>query len=107
MGEGVVGVLRPMTTYVADTHALYWCLTKSPRLGAQAREAFMAGDQGNAAIFVPAIVLAGLFYLNRKLKNVLDFVKVVEELLRAGQFVLLPLIAEDTLDFDLDQAVPE
>jgi len=39
-----------LKAYVADTHALFWYLTASPRLGAQAKSAFDEGARGEAAI---------------------------------------------------------
>ena len=55
-----------MNFYVADTHALFWYFIASPLLGAQARAAFDEGKQGQALIYIPAIVLAELFFLNEK-----------------------------------------
>ncbi len=55
-----------MDFYVADTHALFWYLTASPRLGANAKNAFDDGVKGDAVIYIPAIVLAELFFLNEK-----------------------------------------
>jgi len=54
-----------VSDYVTDTHALYWYLTASPNLGANARAAFLAGEQGQARIYVPSIVLAELYYILR------------------------------------------
>ena len=45
-----------MNLYVADTHALFWYFIASPLLGAQAKAAFDEGKQGQALIYVPAIV---------------------------------------------------
>ncbi len=50
-----------MNDYVADTHALYWYLTNSPLLGANASQAFNETDNGNALIYIPVIVLAELY----------------------------------------------
>jgi PIN domain nuclease of toxin-antitoxin system len=103
----MAGAVRAVTGYVTDTHALYWYLTDSPRLGGQADAAFDEADAGRAIIYVPAIVLAELFYLNEKLGRKLDFRSTLLHLQTAGQFVLLPLLPEDTLDFDRDSAAPE
>ncbi len=62
-----------MNHYVADTHALFWYLTGSPRLGAQAKRAFDEGARGQAVIHIPTIVLAELYYLNEKIGRPLDF----------------------------------
>jgi PIN domain nuclease of toxin-antitoxin system len=93
--------------YVADTHALFWYLINSPRLGPRASLAFDEADQGAAQVFVPAIVLAELFYLNDKLGGQLDFPAEIQRLRSSSQFVLVPFLPEDVSDFDTDQAVTE
>ena len=55
-----------MKLYVADTHALFWYFIASPLLGAQAQAAFDEGKQGQALIYIPAIVLAELYFLTEK-----------------------------------------
>jgi PIN domain nuclease of toxin-antitoxin system len=67
--------------YVADTHAHYWYLTDSPRLGQKANEAFDEADAGRAPIYVPAIALAELFYMNDKLARRLDLRSTLYSLL--------------------------
>ena len=96
-----------MSDYVADTHALYWYLTNSPLLGANASQAFSEADQGNALIYIPVIVLAELYYLNAKKGNPLDFAAEYQKLSQSAQFVLLPFLHEDILEFDASVAVPE
>jgi PIN domain nuclease of toxin-antitoxin system len=93
--------------YVADTHALYWYLTDSPRLGPGADRAFDEADQGAALVYVPAIVLAELYYMNVKLGRPLDFLSALQGLQQSRQFGLLPFLPEETADLDADQAVPE
>lgn len=53
-----------MNYYVADTHALFWYLIASPRLGAKALSIFKEAERGEALIYLPAIVFAELYYLN-------------------------------------------
>lgn len=55
-----------MADYVTDAHALVWYLEDDARLGPQARQAFDACDRGEALIFVPAICLVELVYLQEK-----------------------------------------
>ena len=69
-----------MSDYVTDTHALYWYLTASPKLGANAQAAFLEGEQGQARIYVPSIVLAELYYLNVKYNQPLAFAQEYERL---------------------------
>ena len=62
-----------MKLYVADTHALFWYFIASPLLGAQAQAAFDEAKQGQALIYIPAIVLAELYFLNEKKQSALRF----------------------------------
>jgi predicted nucleic acid-binding protein len=96
-----------MRFYVADTHALYWYLIGAPALGNQAKAAFDEGRQGQATIYLPAIVLAELYYLNRNYGQPLDFAAEFARLKSSRQFVFVPLKAEEVLDFDANDAVPE
>jgi PIN domain nuclease of toxin-antitoxin system len=93
--------------YVADTHALYWYLLGSPMLGAAAKAAFDEGRQGQAIIYLPAIVLAELYYLNVKQGKPIDFASTFAHLQASAQFEMLPLEAADILRFDAHAAVPE
>jgi len=93
--------------YVADTHALFWYFIASPLLGAQARAAFDEGKQGQALIYIPAIVLAELFFLNEKKQRPIDFAATFALLTQSAQFVLLPFEPIDTLRFERDKAVPD
>jgi len=93
--------------YVADTHTLFWYFTASPSLGAQAHAAFDEAKQGQALIYIPAIVLAELFFLNEKKDRPIDYSATFALLLRSAQFVLLPFEPIDTLDFDTDKAVSD
>jgi predicted nucleic acid-binding protein len=96
-----------MNRYIADTHALFWYLTGSPRLGQQAKRAFDEGVRGQAVIYVPAIVLAELYFLNEKAGRPLDFSAEYRRLQKSRQFVFVAFMPEDVLDFDVDAAVPE
>ena len=96
-----------MSDYVTDTHALYWYLTASPKLGANAQAAFLAGEQGQARIYVPSIVLAELYYLNVKYNQPLAFAPEYERLTGGGQFHFVDFRAADVLRFDLLAAIPE
>jgi predicted nucleic acid-binding protein len=96
-----------MNHYVADTHALFWYLIASPQLGSQAKQAFDEGVRGQAVIYVPAIVLAELYFLNEKAGRPLDFPSEYARLRQSGQFVFVAFLPEDVLEFDMDAVVPE
>ena len=63
--------------------------------------------RGQAVIYVPAIVLAELYFLNEKGGRPLDFPSEYARLRQSGQFVFVAFLPEDVLDFDVDAAVPE
>ena len=96
-----------MNLYVADTHALFWYLTASPHLSAKAKDCFDEGARGEALIYLPSIVLAELYFLNEKLGQPIDFANGLAALSSSSQFVFVPFQAEDTLDFNTDQIIPE
>lgn len=99
--------MNSMNEYVTDTHALYWYLLNLPLLGTKASLAFDEADNGNAMIYIPAIVIAEMYYTNVKLKNQIDFSAEFQKIKQSGQFILTPFEAEDVLDFDKDSAVTE
>jgi predicted nucleic acid-binding protein len=99
--------IQEVTSYVADTHALFWYLTNSLRLGSGASAAFDEAANGKATIYIPAIVAAELYFLNKKLSNALDFGKEMSVLFQAAQFTFVPFTAIDVLEFDKDSAISE
>jgi PIN domain nuclease of toxin-antitoxin system len=97
-----------MNSYVVDTHALFWYMMDDARkLSRRASAAFDEADRGDALIYVPAIVLAELYYANRKEGSPLDFGHQYRQLRSTAQFVLLPFEPDDVLDFDETVTVPE
>ena len=96
-----------MNDYVTDTHALYWYLKAAPQLSARARTVFLAGEQGQARIHIPSIVLAELYYLNVKYNRPLDFAQEYQRLATAGQFRFIDFRAADVVRFDVLAAIPE
>jgi len=96
-----------MNFYVTDTHALFWYLINSPLLGAGANSAFDEADSGQARIYIPAIVLAELYFLNEKKQRPLDFRVKYGRIEQSHQFILLPFFPRSLLDFDICKAVIE
>ena len=77
-----------MNDYVVDTHALFWHLTASSRLGARAKAAFDEAENGAAFIHISSIVLAELYYLNAKYSSPIDFGLEFSKLDGGSQYVL-------------------
>lgn len=59
-------------TYVADTHALAWYLTRDKKLSARARTAFNEVKTNQRILVIPAVVLAELFMIIEKKRIVLQ-----------------------------------
>ncbi|MDQ2731074.1 MAG: hypothetical protein M3Y56_05400 [Armatimonadota bacterium] len=78
-----------MSEYVADTHALFWYLTGSPRLGREAPSAFQSAESVTAIIYLPSIVIAELYYLNLKLQSPLNFVQEFSRINDAAYFAFV------------------
>jgi PIN domain nuclease of toxin-antitoxin system len=96
-----------MNLYVADTHALFWYLTASPKLSTNAKACFDEGCDGKAFIYISPIVLAELFFLNEKFGKPIDFAAEYDKLSKAAQYILPPLVSSEILDLETDRAVSE
>lgn len=97
--------IRPL--YVIDTNTLYWYLTVDKKLGKNASSIFGAAERGETQIAVSAIVMAELFYLDKKWKMFQDFATTYQELRVRPEFLFVSFHVEDVLDFPKDSAVPE
>jgi predicted nucleic acid-binding protein len=93
--------------YVVDTHALIWYLTDDTKLGERAAQVFAAAEQGETRLVVPAIVVAELYYANKKHSWFVDFKQTYEMLKAVPYLRFVPFVADHVLDFDRDRSVPE
>lgn len=93
--------------FVLDTVALVRHLTGHKRLGNQAREIFATAEKGYALLIVSPIVIAELYYSDKKYSLFSDFREVYGKLRSQPQFRFVKMSADEVLDFDLMQTVPE
>lgn len=93
--------------YVVDTHALIWYLTNDRKLGAQAAQIFAATERGETRLIVSAIVVAEMYYANRKNKWYPDFKATYQALRAKPYFRFVHFKADHVLDFDSDNTIPE
>lgn len=86
-----------LPVYIVDTHALFWYRSDPNRLSAAADAVFRLADGGGAAIIVPAIVVAELFYLTRKLGRAISTAAIIADIHQSREFVFSPL-GQDQLE---------
>ncbi len=97
--------IKPL--YVTDTHSLYWYLTTDKKLSKTASAIFDAAEDEQTQIVISAIVIAELYWLNKKWKSFEDFSAIYQELQERPEFLFKPLLPEEILDFDAHSAVSE
>lgn len=96
-----------MPDCVLDTHALFWFLTKSPKLGKNAAQVFQDAAKGQGLLWVPSIVLAELYFLNEKQRRPLDFTIEYQAMAASSCYRFVDFRAADVLQFDSLSAIPE
>jgi PIN domain nuclease of toxin-antitoxin system len=99
--------MRIEPLYVIDTHALIWYLTNDEKLGKQAAAVFTAAERGETRLVVSAVVLAEMYYANKKHNWFADFNETYQRLKAKPYFRFVDFKADHVLDFDKDAAVPE
>lgn len=77
--------------FVADTHALLWWFTDSPRLGKKAAEIFQGCEKGESIVFIPTIVVAEALSIFDKKRVSFDFKKLLKRINDSEHFVLVSL----------------
>jgi PIN domain nuclease of toxin-antitoxin system len=93
--------------YVLDTHVLIWYLQNDPRLSPTARAVFTAAEANRTVLVISAIVMAELYYVNRKQKWFADF-EAVFNLMTSKSFVRFIAVEHShVLDFVQDDNIPE
>lgn len=95
---------------VTDTHALIWAaLGRSSKLGSRARRIYEDAEAGNAAIYVPTLVLVELFEAARRgvIAPSGGVRTWVEGLFSTGSFFSVDLTSEIVLRAEDLYAIPE
>ena len=77
--------------FVADTHALLWWFTDSPRISATASEIFEKCERGENIIFIPSIVVAELLSIFDKKRISFNFRSLFKKIHTSDNFVLIAL----------------
>jgi PIN domain nuclease of toxin-antitoxin system len=77
--------------FVADTNALLWWFTDSPRLSPKASEIFEKCEGGEKVIFIPSIVIAEALSIFDKKRITFDFKNLFKRINESENFVIIPL----------------
>jgi PIN domain nuclease of toxin-antitoxin system len=93
--------------YVLDTNALVWYLIGSKKLSAAGLEIFQAAERGETQLVISAIVVAELFYVDKKNKLFQDFAQQYVSLRAKPYFDFIDFEPDHVLDFINDSAIPE
>ena len=76
---------------VADTHALLWWFTESPKLGSKASQSFAKCEAGELTIVIPTIVIAEALSIFDKKRIFFDFKRLFKQIHESENFILVPL----------------
>jgi len=77
--------------FVADTHALLWWFTASPKLSLRASAIFEKCEHGESVIFVPSIVIAEALSIFDKKRVTFDFKKLFKKINNSDNFIIISL----------------
>ena len=88
-----------MVRLVADTHSVVWHLTAPRRLGAEARRALAAADQGRWLCCVPAIALVEIALLKERGRIAIGVDEVLRALAGHPGYAVLALDADQAAEF--------
>lgn len=93
--------------YVVDTNALIWHLTDPQKLTDRANSIFAAAEHGETRLLISAVVIAELYYANKKWHLFDDFTASFQRLRAQPYIQFVPFSEDDVLDFDENNAIPE
>jgi PIN domain nuclease of toxin-antitoxin system len=77
--------------FVADTHALLWWFTDSPKISLKASGIFKKCEAGENIIFIPSIVIAEALSIFDKRRITFDFKNLFKKINDSENFVLIAL----------------
>lgn len=98
---------RIEAVYVLDTHPLIWYLTNKAKLSKYALSIFEAAVRGETQFLVSVIVMAELYYADKKWGLFEDFDAVYADLRSQPYYKFVNLTIEDVADFKRDASVSE
>ena len=97
----------PQRMMVADTHSLWEFFYEPSSLSPPALQAFRSALAGEATIIVPAIVVAELYYLARKLRQPVTTTRLVNLILSSSGLRISDLTLDQLMLMDVLTDIPE
>ena len=82
---------RTLMNFVADTHALLWWFTDSPKTSLKTSEIFEKCEEGENIIFIPSIVIAEALSIFDKRRTSFNFKNLFKKINDSENFVLIAL----------------
>jgi len=77
--------------FIADTHALLWWFTDSPRISSKTSEIFENCEKGENVIFIPSIVIAEALSIFDKKRVTFNFKDLIRKIRASNNFAIVPL----------------
>ena len=77
--------------FVADTHALIWHFTNSPKISRKIKGIFDRCEKGDSIIFIPSIVIAECLSIFNKKKVDFDFKIFFDKIRKSENYIIIPL----------------
>jgi PIN domain nuclease of toxin-antitoxin system len=77
--------------YIADTHALLWWFTDSPKISQKSSEIFEKCEAGEIIIFIPSIVIAEALSIFDKKRISFNFRSLFRKINESENFVIIAL----------------
>ncbi len=77
--------------HIADTHALLWHFTDSPKISSKAKNLFDQCERGECIIFIPSIVIAECLSIFDRKKVNFNFKTLFDQIRKSENYVLIPL----------------
>lgn len=105
MNDAAPGVRLPV--YVVDAHALYWRFRDPSSLSRGAQTAFASTEGGGGEAIVPAIVVAEVYYLSRKLGRPFVPQRILDAIDATPGYAFSPLGRRQLQLLDQLTAIPE
>ena len=81
--------------FVADTHALLWWFTDSPKISPKASEVFEKCEAGESIIFIPSIVIAEALSIFDKKRISFNFKNLFKKI--TAKYLKVPIITKDAV----------